>query len=259
MKLYQVDSFTDKLFCGNPAAVCPLDVWIDAPLMQRIANENNLSETAFFTKQPDGGYHIRWFTPTDEVDICGHATLASAHVLFEHLAYDKKTIRFDSKSGPLYVSRSTNGLQMNFPLQDPQPADMPEFLVEGLGLSPEKLLRHQDYIAVYSNESDIIGFAPDFRMLSQIDTRGICVTAPGDNCDFVSRFFAPRWGIDEDPVTGSAFCQLAPYWAKQLGKNKFIARQLSSRGGVVQCELHNDRVLISGQARTYLIGEIFID
>ncbi len=259
MKLYQVDSFTSDVFYGNPAAVCPLEHWLENDVMQRIAMENNLSETAFFVKQVDGSYHIRWFTPSHEVDICGHATLASAHVLFEHLAHDTPTVRFDSRSGPLHVTRLTDGLQMNFPLQDPQPVAIPDFLLEGLGKPPEKLLYHQDLIAVYGSQADIIGIQPDFRTLSKIDTRGICVTAPGDNCDFVSRFFAPRFGIDEDPVTGSAHCQLVPYWAKQLGKTSFLARQLSRRGGTIWCELHNDRVLISGQARTYMIGEIFTD
>ena len=259
MKLYQVDAFTNELFKGNPAAVCPLDDWIDTAVMQRIAAENNLSETAFIVNEPDSGYRIRWFTPTVEVDLCGHATLSSAHVLFEHLDYEGNTIRFQSQSGVLGVTRQEGGwLQLDFPLQEPAPAKTPEHLVEGLGLAPKAVLQHQDYIAVFDNESEILSLAPDFRTLSQIKTRGICVTAPGTDCDFVSRFFGPRAGIDEDPVTGSAHCQLAPYWGKRLGKTVLSAKQVSARGGVINCELKNDRVLISGQAKTYLIGDIFV-
>ena len=256
MKLFQVDAFTDELFAGNPAAVCPLEQWISADVMQKIAAENNLSETAFFVKQADGAYHIRWFTPTAEVDLCGHATLATAHVLFAHLGHCEDSVRFHSASGPLRVNRMGDFLQLDFPRQDPQLSKMPEYLVEGLGMTPGAVLRHQDYIAVLNNAADIATMAPDFRTLSRIETRGICVTARGEDCDFVCRFFAPAWGIDEDPVTGSAYCELAPFWAEQLGKTRMTARQLSTRGGIVQCELQKDRVLIGGQARTYLIGDI---
>ncbi|MBF0432545.1 MAG: PhzF family phenazine biosynthesis protein [Fibrobacteria bacterium] len=252
---YQIDTFTDEMFKGNAAGVCPLEQWISDKLMLKISAENNLSETAFFVKE-NHTYHIRWFTPTTEVDLCGHATLASAYVLFNHLEYAHNKVIFASKSGTLTIKRQNDLLQLDFPSQPPTPSKKPAFLFEGLGKNPQEILRAVDYIVIYKDESDIVSLNPDFNILNKIETRGICVTAPGKNSDFVSRFFAPRYGINEDPVTGSTHCALIPYWAKKLNKNKLKAKQLSKRGGTLYCELNNDRVLISGKATTYLIGEL---
>ena len=258
MKIYQVDAFTDEVFTGNPAAVCPLDNWIDDRLMQQIATENNLSDTAFFVKETPGEYSIRWFTPVAEVNLCGHATLASAHVLFEHLQFKGDIIEFHSKSGPLTVVMQNGLLCMDFPAQAPVPTAIPQQLAQGLGIFPKEVLRHDDYMAVFGSAADIETLTPDFSVLRHIETRGIIATAPGDDCDFVSRFFAPGLGIEEDPVTGSTHRELAPYWANRLRQTRLTARQLSTRGGYIECEIQNDRVLISGRAKTYLIGDIFV-
>ena len=203
-------------------------------------------------------FHIRWFTPTKEVDLCGHGTLASAFVLFNHIKYDTDTIRFSSKSGELIVKKLNGFLQLNFPSQEPVKCQPPEYLTKALGSEPKEILRHDDYVAVFEDENDIISMNPDFEILRKIDTRGICVTAPGTDTDFVSRFFAPRYGINEDPVTGSAHCELVPYWSKKLSKTKLSAKQLSHRGGLLDCELSGNRVLISGKAVTYLKGQIYL-
>ncbi|MGD2063260.1 MAG: PhzF family phenazine biosynthesis protein [Nitrospirota bacterium] len=254
---YQVDAFTTEVFTGNPAAVCPLEGWLDDGVMQAIAGENNLSETAFFV--PTGqGFHLRWFSPVREVDLCGHATLASAHVLFEHLGYDKESVTFETRTGELVVERRDGRLAMDFPVVVPKPCATPEALAVGLGREPSEVLAADDYVAVFGDEATIRGMEPDYGKLRELDLRGVCVTAPGEEVDFVSRFFAPRYGIPEDPVTGSAHCKLAPYWSARLGKEELEARQVSKRGGAVHCRMNGDRVVLSGSAVTFMVGEISI-
>jgi PhzF family phenazine biosynthesis protein len=257
--IYQADAFTDKLFGGNPAAVCPLTEWLPDAVMQKIALENNLAETAFFVKN-DNGYLLRWFTPELEIDLCGHATLASAHIIFTELGYEDDTIYFDTvKAGTLVVKRDGNKYCMDFPSRPPFAADAPEGLVAALGgKKPLKVLRSRDYMLVYESEEDVAGIVPDHSALAKIDTLGVIVTAPGKEVDFVSRFFAPAAGVPEDPVTGSAHCNLIPYWAGKLGKNTLHAYQVSARKGELWCELKGDRVLMAGKAVTYLKGEIYI-
>jgi predicted PhzF superfamily epimerase YddE/YHI9 len=257
--IYQADAFTDKLFGGNPAAICPLDEWLPDETMQKIAVENNLAETAFFVKN-ETGYKLRWFTPEYEMDLCGHATLASAHILFTQLGHKDDTINFETvKAGTLFVKKIGNKYTMDFPSRPPILIEPPIGLFEALGeKQPLEVLRSRDYFLVYESENDIIDISPDFFALSKMDTVGVIVTAPGKDVDFVSRFFAPGAGIPEDPVTGSAHCNLIPYWAEKLGKEKLHAYQLSARKGELWCELKGDRVLMSGKAVTYLKGEIFI-
>jgi len=257
--IYQADAFTGKLFGGNPAAICPLTEWLPDELMQTIAVENNLAETAFFVKN-ETGYKLRWFTPEYEIDLCGHATLASAHILFTELGHQGDTIHFETvKAGTLTVKRDGDKYAMDFPSRPPIHIDAPNGLIEALGeKKPLDVLRSRDYFLVYESESDIRDISPDFFALSKMDTVGVIVTARGDNSDFVSRFFAPGAGIPEDPVTGSAHCNLIPYWAEKLNKNKLHAYQLSAREGELWCELKGERVLMSGKAVTYLKGEIFV-
>ena len=258
LKFFQVDAFTDRIFGGNPAAVCPLKTWPDDKILRSIAAENNLSETAFFV--PSGNYfELRWFTPVREVDLCGHATLASAHVLFEHLGYSGPSIAFKTRSGELTVIKNEELLEMDFPAYAPKPCAIPDFLVEGLGKMPEAVLEAEDYIAVYGNEEAIRSIVPDYSMLVRLGLRGVCVTAPGnEGVDFVSRFFAPKLGVPEDPVCGSAHCELAPYWAGRFDKNAMKARQVSGRGGEIFCEVKPGRVIISGSAVTIIKGEIYL-
>lgn len=253
--LYQIDAFAGKPFEGNPAAVCPLEAWLPDELMQSIAAENNLAETAFVVAT-DNGYHIRWFTPTTEVKLCGHATLASAYVLFNILDYNKPQIIFDSLSGPLVVKQNGDWLKMDFPAQPPQPCDTPTAIVEAFGQTPAACLMAEDYIVVFDNEDAIRTAQPDLAKLKQLDLRGVAITAQGKEYDFVCRFFAPNYGIDEDPVTGSAFTQLVPYWSGALNKSALTARQVSQRGGDVNCRLAGDRVIIAGTAVRYLSGTI---
>ena len=257
--IYQVDAFTDTLFGGNPAAICPLKEWLPAPEMQKIAAENNLAETAFFIPQ-GREFELRWFTPESEVDLCGHATLATAHVLFTILNFEEDTIHFHTlKAGTLTVSRRNDLYTLNFPARIPVACEIPAGLAEALGeRKPVQILRSRDYFIVYESEADVLALQPNFAALSRIDSLGFIVTAPGDNSDFVSRFFAPSVGIDEDPVTGSAHCNLIPYWAERLGKFKLHAYQVSSRRGELWCEHKADRVLMSGKAVTYIKGEIVI-
>jgi PhzF family phenazine biosynthesis protein len=256
--IYQADAFTDQLFGGNPAAICPLSEWLPDEVMQQIAKENNLAETAFFVKTTNG-FALRWFTPEYEIDLCGHATLASAHILFTELAYNGDTIHFETvKAGVLTVKRDGDKYTMDFPSRPPIPIEVPNGLTEALGKQPIAILRSRDYFVVYETEDDILNITPDFFALSKMDTVGVIITAPGKKSDFVSRFFAPGAGIPEDPVTGSAHCNLIPYWANKLGKEKLHAYQLSARKGELWCELKGDRVLMSGKAVTYLKGEIFI-
>jgi len=257
--IYQVDAFTEEVFKGNAAAVCILDQWPEEAHMQRIANENNLSETAFSV--PVGEcYEIRWFTPEMEVELCGHATLATAHVLFEHLHHPGERICFESiHSGRLTVKRNGELLTLDFPADNLVEMVVPELIVTALMKPPLKAFRGKtDFLFVFASESEIKGMEPDFGLLAQMGGRGIIVTAPGNEVDFVSRFFAPQTGIHEDPVTGSAHTSLTPYWAKVLGKKQLSARQLSARGGDLICEDKGERIEISGHAVTYMIGEIFI-
>jgi predicted PhzF superfamily epimerase YddE/YHI9 len=258
LKQYQVDAFATRLFEGNPAAVCPLERWLQDDVLQAIAEENRLSETAFFV--PTGEvFQLRWFTPLAEVDLCGHATLATAHVLFDILGYPEPVIRFSTRSGDLAVEREYDSLAMDFPALPPAACEAPGVLIEALGAVPLEVLAADDYVAVYDSEAAILGLDPDMSRLRKLDLRGVCVTAKGRDVDFVSRFFAPKFGVPEDPVTGSAHCELAPYWAQRLGSNRLRARQLSSRGGQVFCEVNGDRVKLSGRAVTFMEGEIFLD
>lgn len=256
--LYQVDAFAERLFSGNPAAVCPLPAWIDAELMQRIASENNLSETAFFVWSGQT-CELRWFTPAREVDLCGHATLASAFVIFTQLRPELQIVEFQTRSGPLTVRRHPSGLEMDFPARPPLPCEIPADLNEALGVIPIAVLGGEDLFVVLGSEEQVLALQPDFRRLKNMPFRGVVVTARGNSTDFVSRFFAPAAGIDEDPVTGSAHCALAPYWAEQLRRRELTGRQLSQRGGVVGCEVLGDRVLLRGRCVPYLSGTIEIE
>ncbi|QJD97642.1 PhzF family phenazine biosynthesis protein [Mucilaginibacter robiniae] len=257
--MYQADAFTSQLFGGNPAAVCPLTEWLPNETMQKIAAENNLAETAFFVKT-DTGYHLRWFTPELEIDLCGHATLASAHIIFTELGHHDSVIRFTTeKAGELIVTKIDGRYTLDFPSRPPFPAEMPDGLLEGIGNKvPKAILRSRDYFLVYEDEQDIADMVPNHSLLAHIDAIGIIVTAPGREVDFVSRFFAPACGVPEDPVTGSAHCNLIPYWAEKLGKTELHAYQISARKGELWCELKGDRVLMSGHAVTYLKGEIYV-
>jgi PhzF family phenazine biosynthesis protein len=256
LSLYQVDAFTDRLFGGNPAAVCPLEHWLPDATLQAIAAENNLAETAFFVRE-GGDYALRWFTPTVEVDLCGHATLASAYVIFRG-APDRSRVTFRTlKAGTLAVSRTGDLLSLDFPARPAEPVAAPTGLAAALGHAPVEVLAARDLMAVYESAGAVAALAPDFGALATIETFGIIATAPGANgVDFVSRFFAPRQGLNEDPVTGSSHCTLAPYWSKRLGKARLEARQISQRGGKLTCSLAGDRVVIAGRAVLYLEGKI---
>jgi PhzF family phenazine biosynthesis protein len=257
LKQYQVDAFTDRLFGGNPAAVVPLSSWPGDALLQAIAEENNLSETAFFVAEGKG-FHLRWFTPVAEVDLCGHATLAAAHVLFEHLGHSESAVAFSTRSGALIVRREGKLLVMDFPASAPRPCAGPQALIDGLGQNPIEVLSAEDYIAVFDTESAVRSLAPDPSKLKSLDLRGVAATARGKEVDFVSRFFAPKYGIPEDPVTGSAHCELAPYWSVRLGKTDLKARQLSKRGGEIRCRVTGDRVLLSGHAVTFMEATVHL-
>jgi len=259
LPIYQVDAFSTGIFGGNPAAVCPLEAWLDDATLQRIAEENNLSETAYFV--PEGeGYRLRWFTPGMEVDLCGHATLASAWVLFNELGASEQTLRFFTRSGELRVSRDGQRLALDFPLKHPQPVPVPAGLAEALGCEIVELQRSDDYIAVVASAEVVEGLKPDFAALSQFDVRGVAVTAPGTGeFDFVSRWFGPQVGVNEDPVTGSAHTSLATYWSERLGKTLLNARQGGARRGQLQCELPgNGRVIISGHGALYMRGTLYL-
>ena len=262
LPLYWIDAFTDRVFAGNPAAVVPLERWLPDDVLQRIAFENGLSETAFFVRTDVARLHLRWFTPAVEVDLCGHATLASAHTLFAELAQPGETVTFDSRSGPLTVARHADGkLELDFPARPTNDAsEASPILLRALGRAPESIfVAPARWLCVYPHAADVRDLRPDHALLAQITPGRIMVTAPGDgNCDFVSRYFAPDAGIPEDPVTGSAHCTLVPYWAARLGRNSLHARQVSARGGELWCELRNDRVGIAGRAVLYLRGEILL-
>ena len=254
--VFKVDAFSRHIFSGNPAAVCPLDAWLPDQVLQAIAAENNLAETAFFTRH-DGRFHLRWFTPACEVELCGHATLATAYVLLHQLGEQSACLRFDTKSGELTVSRQGDRLALNFPSRPPQPAEADARLVTALGgPEPMEILVARDYLIRYETAAEVKALAPNMEMLKEIDCFGFIVTAPGSDCDFVSRLFAPAQGIPEDPATGSSHCTLIPYWAKQLNKTEFFARQVSPRGGEMFCKLLGDRVEIAGHAALFLKGTI---
>jgi len=259
-KIYQVDAFAHQLFSGNPAAVCPLDSWLPDELMQNIAMENNLAETAFYIKEKDGSFQLRWFTPATEVDLCGHATLATAYVLFNHEGVDGNVIHFHSpRSGKLTVTKEGDQLTMNFPSDIFSEVELTEELTAGLSIKPKAAYKGKtDYMLVYDTEKEITDIVPDFNLISKVQARGIIVTAKGDKVDFVSRFFAPQVDVNEDPVTGSAHTTLIPFWANRLHKEELTAVQLSSRKGYLSCKYLGDRVEISGQCKLYLTGEIYI-
>jgi PhzF family phenazine biosynthesis protein len=252
---FEVDAFTGRLFGGNPAGVCLLERWLPAEVMQHIAAENNFSETAFIVPRgPD--FELRWFTPAVEIDLAGHPTLASAFVLFNEGKAAGDRIHFHSHSGELVVARKGDLLEMDFPSRPAAPCPAPQALVRALGKKPEAVFKARDYLAVFPTEADVQSLQPDFTLLKTLDAFGLIVTALGKDCDFVSRFFAPQAGINEDPVTGSAHCTLIPYWAQRLGKVELVARQVSWRGGELFCRQVGDRVLIGGKAVLYLRGEI---
>ncbi len=259
LKIYQVDAFSNKVFGGNPAAVCILDEWMEDELLQKIAEENNLSETAFAVRQGEK-WNIRWYTPRTEVDLCGHATLATAFVIFNHTQPDLQKIHFYSdRSGDLYVSREKDLITMDFPKDELHEVENNFVLNQALGRAPTKTFRGKsDYLLIYDSEEDIRHMTPDFNALGKIDARGVIISSPSTEVDFVSRFFGPKVGIDEDPVTGSAHTTLVPYWTKRLNKSEMQAKQLSERGGEIFCEDLEERVKISGQAQLYMIGEIFL-
>ena len=258
LPIYQVDAFTNRLFSGNPAAVIFAEAGLPPETMQSIAAENNVPETAFVVPGRED-HQIRWFTPTVEVDLCGHATLAAAHVLFNHLGWSGGRVSFSSKSGPLYVRKDGEILYLDFPADSIQPVEPPQPLIGGLGAKPTETYRgRDDYMAVFDSEETILALCPDMTLLSEAPARGVIVTAPGREVDFVSRFFAPRSGIPEDPVTGSAHTTLTPYWSRRLAKPHLQARQISKRGGELVCIDLGKRIEIGGRAVTYLVGEISV-
>lgn len=256
--LYQIDAFTDSVFAGNPACVVPLDKWLPIETMLAIARENGVAETAFFVNT-DGHYQLRWFTPEIEMDLCGHATLATAHCIYAHQGYQGDELVFNSNSGLLQVQRLKDQYQLNFPARMPIASKLPREIANSLSIQPQKVYKSRDYVLVYESTEAIRQLRVDRSKLDQInlDPGGVVVTAEGVDCDFVSRYFTPQASILEDPVTGSAHCSLIPFWSLALGKKKLYARQLSERGGTLWCTMLSDRVLIRGQAKTYLKGSIF--
>ena len=255
LPIFQIDAFTDHLFGGNPAAVVPLDSWLPDEVLAAIAAENNLSETAFVIPGL-GEIPLRWFTPTVEMDLCGHATLAAAHVLFRHFTPSVDRLTFVTHSGNLTVTTDADRLTLDFPARPGISLEISEEVVSALGSRPREVLLARDLLAIFDRESDVKDLQPDFARIAALDALGVIVSAPGETVDFVSRFFAPAAGVPEDPVTGSAHCTLVPYWAARLGKSSLTAKQLSARGGDLSCRLLGDRVLMSGSAVEYLRGEI---
>ncbi len=260
--IYQIDAFTNRLFSGNPAAVCPISNWPEDNVLMAVAKENNLAETAYFKPLNNGHYHLRWFTPEIEIDLCGHATLASAYVIFEELGYEGDQITFESKSGILTVSKTEGYYELDFPSRPPVQAELPQLILDGLNIQPTEVWKARDYLLLYDSEEDIRMIDPNIAVINEIniDPGGIIVTAKSEaeGIDFVSRFFTPQASIFEDPVTGSAHCTLVPFWASRLKKLEFNARQLSQRGGALYCQLDQDRVKIRGQAVKYMQGTIEI-
>jgi len=261
LRLFQIDAFASQVFRGNPAAVCPLAEWLPDEKMQEIAQENNLAETAFFVPR-NGGFHLRWFTPRLEVDLCGHATLASAFVLFNELHPELESVEFASRSGPLFVRRNGKMLTMDFPTWHLESLEAPPTaLLAGLGSKPQEVYSvtsGNNYFAVYSSEAEVVALQPDFAKLETLHPSGVIVTAPGNNSDCSSRYFAPSYGIPEDPATGSIHSALTPFWAKRLNKKEIHARQVSPRGAELFCEDNGNRVLISGYAVKYMEGKIYV-
>jgi PhzF family phenazine biosynthesis protein len=259
LPIYQVDAFAERLFTGNPAAICPLEEWLPDTVMQAIAAENNLAETAFFVRDGEG-YRLRWFTPAVEVDLCGHATLASAYVVMTCLRPELESVSFQSRGGELVVRRDGGLYALDFPARPPEHCQVHPRLIEALGTVPLEVLAARDYLVVYQNEEQVRTLQPNMELLSLMDRFAVIVTAPGSGgVDFVSRFFAPAHGVPEDPVTGSAHCTLIPYWSKRLGKTRLHARQISRRGGELFCEHRGERVTIAGRAVLYLEGSIRVD
>lgn len=258
--IFQVDAFTHKLFSGNPAAVCPIPFWFPDTVLQNIADENNLSETAFIVSSGQN-HEIRWFTPEAEVDLCGHATLAAAHVMFQELGFGESQLRLQSRSGELIVEKDGNYLSMDFPAERPEICEVPEALEIGLALEPDQVYKGYDYIVEYATETELRAVEPNLDAFRHLDGRGVVITAPANEYaeyDFVSRAFFPKLQVPEDPVTGSAHCEIAPLWAEKLGKTKLIGYQASARGGFVHCEVKGERVSLKGQVVNYLKGEISI-
>jgi predicted PhzF superfamily epimerase YddE/YHI9 len=256
LRMVQIDAFASRVFAGNPAAVVPLSSWLDDATLQAIATENNLSETAFFVGG-EGEYHIRWMTPAEEVDLCGHATLASGWLVLQELEPGRHDVTFHSKSGPLRVELEDDLFVLDFPSRPPDPADSAlDQVAEAFGRRPTALLAARDYMAVYESEDDVLALRPDMGRVAALELMAAMATAPGRDCDFVSRFFAPQVGVPEDPVTGSAHCTLVPYWSERLGKRSLFARQVSVRGGELWCEDAGERVRIGGRAVKYLDGTI---
>ena len=255
--IYIVDAFCEKRFKGNPAAVCILDKWLDDDIMQKIAMENNLSETAFIKRNKDS-YDLRWFTPEYEIDLCGHATLASAYIIFNKLDKDINNIRFNTKSGEIYVYRVEDMIKLNFPIREGERISVDERIIEALGIIPIDVYKNRDLMIVLRDEEDIKYLQPNFDILKTLGFDGIVVTAKGTKVDFVSRYFIPNSVINEDPVTGSSHCTLVPYWAKRLKKTELVAKQLSKRGGKLYCKLNNDIIEISGKATIYMEGTIYV-
>jgi len=260
LKKYHIDAFTDKLFGGNPACVIPLNEWLTDDVLFNITRENNLAETAFFVPV-ENGFHIRWFTPEVEMDLCGHATLATAHVIKKHLNYKEDMIRFESASGALTVICKEGKYELDFPSRMPIESDMPDIISSSLNIQPKEIYKSRDYVLVYENEDEILALNPDKNKLENVDLGhgGIVCTSRGENVDFVSRFFTPGASIFEDPVTGSAHCSLIPFWSERLDKKEMLAHQISSRKGVLYCENKGKRVNISGNAVTYSFGEIYLE
>jgi PhzF family phenazine biosynthesis protein len=255
LSLWQVDAFTNRRLTGNPAAVVPLAEWLSDELMQAIAAENNLSETAFLVREgPE--WRVRWFTPAMEVELCGHATLASAFVVLRHLEPGRESVTFASRSGPLTVTRQGHRLALDFPAYPSRRVDTPPLLIEALGATPAETWLGVKMMAVFEREEQVLALAPDFAKVARIEAFGVIATAPGASSDFASRYFVPQAGVNEDPVTGAAHCQLTPYWARRLGKTKLHARQVSKRGGELWCEDRGDRVTLAGEAVSYLTGTI---
>lgn len=255
IKYFQVNAFTSNPFGGNPAGVCLLDSWLPDQLLQAIAAENNFSETAFLAPEQDH-FHLRWMTPATEVDLCGHATLATAHVLFSELGNPAERLSFRTISGTLKAARRGELIELDFPSRPPVPCSLPEKLRAALRRMPAEVYKSRDYLAVFSSEGEVAALEPDLRLVSQLDSLGLIVSAPGDDCDFVSRFFAPQAGVPEDPVTGSAHCTLIPFWSERLNRKDLMAKQISKRGGELHCRNLGDRVGIAGRAVTYCRGEL---
>lgn len=258
LPFYQIDAFADRAFTGNPAAVCLLQHWLPGRILQQIAAENNLAETAF-TVPVEGGFEIRWFTPTVEVDLCGHATMAAARALYEAGKMEEAVVRFASRSaGTLTVRKEENLWWLNFPVRPAKPTEMPPGLAAALGAEPQSVQLSRDLVVEFGSEEEVRELQPDLAWMRHLEVFAVCVTAPGRDCDFVSRFFAPRQGIDEDPVTGSSFCTLAPFWSERLGKRELTARQVSLRGGEVRCQMAGDRVEIGGRTSLVISGTFYL-